>query len=319
MTQLQPLTVIGQRYQLKDIVGEGGMATVWRAVALGAETFARPVAVKVMKRAFSTAQPHLAMFLEEARIGAELQHAHLVQVLDFFAEERGSYCLVMEWIEGMDLRTLTHAFARLERPLPWTFVVQVGIGVLRGLAAAHERRARDGSAAPVIHRDVSPQNILLGLNGGIKLGDFGMARARDRGSSKQLTAPGVVKGTVSYMAPEILRGKAAVPESDLYSLACTMWESLAGERLYDAPSDAEVVVMIRRGQAKPLDEVRPDVPPRLVAAVHRALSIEPSARFASARAMIQELGEVLKESAPWIDSDVLVGTTVGQAREAQAR
>jgi serine/threonine-protein kinase len=305
---------IGGRYRLIEVVGEGWMATVWRATALGAEAFARPVAVKVMKRVFATEQPHLGMFLEEARIGADLQHAHLVQVFDFLAAEDGSYCLVMEWIEGMDLRALMKVFAKLERPLPWSLVTHVGIGALRGLAAAHERRLADGTRAPVIHRDISPQNILLGLNGGIKLGDFGFARARDR--SARLTAPGVVKGTVSYMSPEVLRGKQALPESDIYALACTLWEALAGERLFDAPSDADVVHMIRSGTVRQLDEKRPDLPPRLVAAIHRALALEPEKRFASARMMVQELLEILRASGPWIDSDVIVGTTVAQARES---
>jgi eukaryotic-like serine/threonine-protein kinase len=312
---LTPGAILGQRYELGRIVGEGGMATVWRATAHGAVAFQRPVAIKVMKRGFSAVQPHFAMFLEEARIGAELQHAHLVQVLDFFCEEGGSYCLVMEWIEGMDLRSLLKAFQALERPLPWGLVAHVAIGILRGLAAAHERRLADGNHAPVVHRDVSPQNILLGLTGGIKLGDFGMARARDRAGA--LTAPGIVKGTVSYIAPEILRGKPAVPASDLFSTACTVWEALAGERLFDGRSDVEVVRQIRDHDVRPLDEHRPDLPPRLVAAVHRALAADPSDRFPSARAMGAELLEVLHASGPWIDSDVIVGTTVAQARDAQ--
>jgi eukaryotic-like serine/threonine-protein kinase len=261
------------------------------------------------------------MFLEEARIGAELQHAHLVQVLDFIAEQGPSgvtCCLVMEWIEGIDLRTMIKTMARLERPLPWGLVVHVGIGVLRGLAAAHERKLIDESPAPIIHRDVSPQNILLGLNGGVKLSDFGMARARDRAS--RLTAPGIVKGTVAYLPPEMIdiRG-VATPRSDIYSMGITLWESLAGERLFQGANDGEVIVAIKRGKTRPLDEHRPDLPPRLCAAIHRALALDPEQRFPTARLMIQELGEILRESGPWIDSDVIIGTTVAQTREAVAR
>ena len=307
-------SMIGGRYELQELVGEGGMSTVWRGVSKSNELFARPVAVKVMKRGFSTQGEHLEMFLEEARIGAELQHANLVQVIDFVSDPNG-HCLILEWIEGMDLRTLNRTMARLERPLSWTLVAHVGIGILRGLAAAHERRLRDGTIAPVVHRDVSPQNILLGLNGAIKLTDFGMARARDRG---QMTAPGVVKGTVSYLAPEMLRGRPPTPASDLFSLACTLWEGLAGERLFEAASDALVVKQIREGAVRPLEDKRPDVPARLVAAINRALSLEP-ARRTSARAMAQELGEILRESGPWIDADVLVGRTVAQARDAQGK
>jgi serine/threonine protein kinase len=311
---MRPGAVIAGRYELQEIVGEGGMSTVWRAVSRSSELFTRPVAIKVMKRGFSTLKAHLAMFLEEARIGAELQHANLVQVLDFVEDQSGAHCLVLEWIEGIDLRTLNRILHKAERPLPWGLVAHVSIGILRGLAAAHERRLRDGTVAPVIHRDVSPQNILLGLNGAVKLTDFGMARARDRDA---MTAPGVIKGTVSYLAPEMLRGRPPTPASDLFSLACTMWEALAGERLFDGKTDAEVVVKIRDGKVRPVEDLRPDVPARLVAAINRSLSLEP-ARRSSARHLAQELGEILRESGPWIDSDVIVGRTVSQAREDQA-
>ena len=221
---MQPGSLIGGRYQLLSPVAEGGIATLWRGITRSSELFTRPVAVKVMKRAFSAVQPMLEMFLEEARIGADLQHANLVQVHDFVIEAGGagvSYCLVMEWIEGLDLRTLHKAMRKDERPLPWGLVAHIGVGVLRGLAAAHGRQKPDGTPAPVVHRDVSPQNILLALNGGIKLGDFGMARARDR--IAEHTAPGFVKGTLSYMAPETLRGDATTPQSDLCSLGITLW------------------------------------------------------------------------------------------------
>lgn len=313
--ELQAGVVIGDRYELIRRIGEGGIAVVWCAVVRGAGVFERRVAVKVMKRAFTTTQPHLDMFLEEARIGAEIQHPHLVQVLDFLPDQAGSHCLVMEWIEGTDLRSLIRLLHRLERPLPWSLVALVGIGILRGLAAAHERRLRDGTLAPVIHRDVSPQNILLGHNGAIKLTDFGMARAKDRAAA--LTAPGFVKGTLSYMAPEILAGVAPSPASDQFALGCTLWEALAGERLFRGRSDAEVYKMIRAGEVRPLDDHRPDAPPELLEAIHRSLSFEPGERFGSAREMIHALDTALRSSGPNLDADVIVGRAVAQAREAQ--
>lgn len=317
---MQPGSIIGGRYQLIEAVAEGGMSTLWKGVSRSSELFSRAVAVKEMKRAFSAVQPYLEMFLEEARIGAELQHAHLVQVIDFIVEAGPgglSYCLVMEWIEGLDLRTLMRTMMKLDRPLPWALVAHVGIGVLRGLAAAHERRLPDGTLSPILHRDAAPQNVLLGLNGSVKLADFGMARARDR--IAEHTAPGFVKGTLSYMAPETLRGAQPTTLSDQFSLACTLWEVLAGERLFDAKSDAQVVDLIRSGDVRPLEDLRPDVPPRMCAAVHRALAAEPMLRFPTARALIQELGEILRTCGPWVDSDVIVGTTVAQAREALGR
>ena len=319
---MQPGSMIGGRYQLVDLVAEGGLSTVWQGVARSSEVFARPVAIKVMKRAFSAVGgPYLSMFLEEARIGARLQHANLIQVLDFIVEAAPSgptYCLVMEWVDGIDLRTMLRVENQVGRKLSWALVATIGLRVLRGLAAAHERRLPDNTVSPVIHRDVSPQNVLLALNGDIKLADFGMARARDR--IAEHTAPGFVKGTLSYMAPEILTGKPATPVSDLFSLACTLWEALAGQRLFNAKADVEVVDMIRKCEVPPLADRRADLPPALVAAIHRALSADPAARFVSARQMAHELGEILRdggrEGASWGDADVIVGTAVAETRIA---
>lgn len=318
---MQPGSMIGGRYQLVDLVAEGGLSTVWQGVARSSEVFARPVAIKVMKRAFSAVGgPYLSMFLEEARIGARLQHANVIQVLDFIVEATPSgptYCLVMEWVDGIDLRSLLKIEHQLGRKLSPALVATIGLRVLRGLAAAHERRLPDNTVSPVIHRDVSPQNILLALNGDIKLADFGMAFARDR--IAEHTAPGFVKGTLSYMAPEILTGKPATPVSDLFSLACTMWEALAGQRLFQAKADVEVVELIRRCEVPPLAGQRTDVPPPLAAAIHRALAADPAARFVSARQMAHELGEILRDGDSWGDADVIVGTAVAEARIAQTR
>jgi serine/threonine protein kinase len=313
-------SMIGGRYQLVDVVAEGGLSTVWQGVARSSEVFSRPVAVKVMKRAFSTVGgPYLSMFLEEARIGARLQHSNLIQVLDFIVEATPAgptYCLILEWVDGIDFRTMLRVENALGRKLSWALIATVGLRVLRGLAAAHERRLPDNTVSPVVHRDVSPQNILLALNGDIKLADFGMARARDR--IAEHTAPGFVKGTLSYMSPEILVGKPATPVSDLFSVAITLWEALAGERLFHARSDIDVIEKIRRCEIPPLAELRPDAPPAFTAAIHRALAREPEQRFVSARQMAHEIGEILREGDSWGDADVLVGNAVAEARIAQA-
>ncbi len=313
--------MIGGRYQLVDLVAEGGLSSVWQGVQRSSEVFARPVAVKVMKRGFaSVGGPYLQMFLEEARIGATLQHANLIQVLDFIIEATPSgpvYCLVMEWIDGIDLRTLIHVETQMRRPLSPGLVATIGLRVLRGMAAAHERRLPDNTLSPVMHRDASPQNILLALNGDAKLADFGMARARDRIAEQ--TAPGFVKGTLSYMAPEIMIGTPASPRSDLFSVAVTLWEALAGARLFHARTDAEVVTLIRRCEVPSLVAKRDDLPPQLVSAIERALSPEPEKRFASAREMAHELGEVLRTGGSWGDADMIIAGAVAEARAAKGK
>jgi eukaryotic-like serine/threonine-protein kinase len=313
---MQPGSIIGGRYQLVDQVAEGGLSTVWQGVARSSEVFARPVAIKVMKREFSmVGGPYLTMFLEEARIGAALQHSNLIQVLDFIVEAGSSgpvYCLVMEWIDGIDLKTMLRVEKDMDRPLSPGLVTTIALRILRGLAAAHERRLPDHKISPVIHRDIAPQNILLALNGDIKLADFGMARARDR--IAEHTAPGFVKGTLSYMAPEILMGKPATPLSDLFSFGCTLWESLTNERLFHAKRDVDVIDMIRKCEIPPLSDKRKDLSPMMVDAVHRALALDPAKRFESAREMVAVFSEIHREGGSWGDADLIVGDAVAMSR-----
>ena len=214
----------------------------------------------------------------------------------------------------MLFRSLVHIEHYLKREVSWGLVATVGLRSLRGLAAAHERRTPDGKLSPVLHRDASPQNILLGLNGDIKLADFGMARARDR--IAEHTAPGFVKGTLAYMAPEVLAGKPATPLSDLFSFGCTLWEALAQERLFYAKRDVDVLGLIRKCEVPPLSERRRDVSPPVLEAVHRALSPDPAARFRSAREMAAVFSEVLREGASWGDADLIVADAVGMSRMA---
>jgi eukaryotic-like serine/threonine-protein kinase len=307
---MQPGSMIGGRYQLVDPVAEGGLSTVWQGVARTTEVFPRPVAVKVMRRSFAAlGEPYMSMFLEEARIGAQLQHANLIQVLDFIVETTRTgpvYCLVLEWVEGIDLKSMIREASEIK--LSWPLVATIGIRVLRGLAAAHERRTPDGELAPVVHRDVAPQNVLLARNGDVKLADFGMALAYDRIGEQ--TAPGFVKGTLSYMAPELFRGKPATPASDLYSLGCTLWEALTGARLYEAKTDVEVVEAIREGNVPRIAEYRDDVNPRIETALRRVLSPNPERRFASARAMANELNSIIRSDGPHTDADEIVAEAV---------
>jgi serine/threonine-protein kinase len=313
---VEPGTIIGERFQIVDRVAEGGLATVWQGVDRETE---EPVAIKVMKREFSVIGHHLDLFLEEARIGAQLEHPNLVHVLAFVVEPGAQgkmYCQIMEWIDGIDLRTMIGIESDVQEPLAWDLVTAIGIGVLHGLAAAHERKVGGTILSPVIHRDVAPQNVLLGSDGSIKLGDFGMSRARD--SIAEHTAPGIVKGTLAYVAPETLKGQPPSPRSDVYSLGVTLWEALAGDRMFHTANQVELIGKIRAGAIEPLAERRTDVPPRLAAAVHRALSTDVEKRFASARAMASELEEIMIESAGG-DAVALVGEAVKRALDARPR
>jgi eukaryotic-like serine/threonine-protein kinase len=302
--------LIDGKYQLVEVAGEGGMATVYKAVQKGAAGFQRTVAIKHIKPEYRALKNYVDMFIEEARVGSELAHPNIVQVHDFIAED-GSYYLVMEWVEGIDLGH----FIRLHREagihVEWPLVVAIGIGTLRGLGAAHDRRAPDGSASPVIHRDVTPHNVLLGVNGVVKLTDFGLARARDRVSS--MTAPGTVKGKLSYLAPEVSFGKSNTPQSDLFGVGSVLWETLSGERLFDGKNDVEIFKKIRACKIPPIADRRPDMPSSLAAVLDVALAADPVNRFASATAFAHALSQVMKQ-AVGIDPQSALGEAVREMR-----
>ena len=285
--------VIDGKYELVSVAGEGGMATVYKARVRGAAGFQRSVAVKHIRPEYRALKNYIDMFIEEARVGSELAHPNIVQVHDFVSEA-GSYYLVMEWVEGIDLGAFIKAYRDAKREVPWPLAVAIGIGTLQGLGAAHERVGPDATPAPVIHRDVSPHNILLGVNGVVKLSDFGLARARDRAGS--LTAPGTVKGKLSYLAPEVTFGKPNTVQSDLFGVGSVIWETLTGERLFDGRTDIEVFKKIRACLVPPITERRPDVPPALATVLETSLAADPTKRFASAEEFAQALSQILKQA-----------------------
>src|SRR5882672_8014711 len=286
------------------------MASVYKAVVRGAAGFQRTVAVKHIKPEYRALKNYIDMFIEEARVGSELAHPNIVQVHDF-CSEAGSYYLIMEWVEGVDLGTLIKVYRDAVRDVPWPVAATIAIGTLRGLGAAHDRVAPDGTPAPVIHRDVSPHNVLLGLNGAIKLSDFGLARARDRAAS--LTAPGTVKGKLSYLAPEVTFGKPNTVQSDLFGVGSVLWETLTGDRLFDGKNDIEIFKKIRACQIPPIQARRKDLPAALAAILELALSAEPANRYATADEFAHALDQVIKQ-AVGINTAAMLGAAVAEAR-----
>lgn len=282
---------IAGKYELVEPAGEGGMASVWRGYTHGAVGFLRTVAIKRVLPALARDERFVTMFVEEARVVSELQHPNIVQVHDFDRDEWGAHFIVMEWVEGLDLLRYIKSFREREENTPWHFVAAIGIEVLRALSAAHERIDRDGVPAPVYHRDVTPTNILCGVNGIVKLADFGLARAMDRG---RITQPGVVKGKLAYLSPELVRGEKASAQSDIYSLGIVLWEALTGERLFAGGKDVEVIARVRDGEVPALTNYRDDLPEELIDIVKCSLAKFTDDRFQSAREMQLSLSALLR-------------------------
>jgi serine/threonine-protein kinase len=210
--------------------------------------------------------------------------------------------LVTELIEGIHLGRYLTSFRDQRLESPWEVVTAIGIEVLRALEGAHGRLDEQGRVSPILHRDVTPGNILLADAGRVLLADFGLARAMDRG---RMTRPNIVKGKLSYLAPELLLGLAPTVKCDLFSLGVVLWEALAGERLFDAGTDADVVANIRDGKIPLLSMKRPNLPIAITSAVHRALERDPGQRFDSARQMLDVLTSVLRVLPHSVDSRVL--------------
>jgi serine/threonine protein kinase len=310
--QPRPGMIIGGRYELIEVAGRGGMADVWRGRVRGDAGFVRDVAVKQMHQNLAAQGPYVAMFVEEARLGSMLQSPNVAEVHDF-VHDRGNYYMVLEWIDGVDLGTWIRWHAQRNEPTRWELVAAVGVGILRGLAAAHERVAPDGRSLPVVHRDVSPHNVLLTTRGMVKLIDFGLALANDR--PQETTETGIVKGKMSYLAPEIVAGGRPIPASDQFACGSVLWEALVGRKLFDGATDYETYTRLRDCMVQPLRPLRPDVPAPFISIIQRALSPSTDGRFPSAREMARQIGTTLKKVQLRKDLHTVLAKTVEDARE----
>jgi len=298
------------KYELVALAGQGGMAEVFRAITHGAAGFRRQVAIKRIIDELSDNHEFVEMFVEEARVISELQHPNIVQIHDFDQDDDGSYFLVMEWVEGLNLLDWSLAHRKSQQPAPWHLTTAMMIEVLKALGAAHERRTTEGERTPIYHRDVTPANVLLTVGGTVKLADFGLARAMDRA---RMTRPEVVKGKLSYLAPELTHGHDPTVQSDLFSVGVVLYEVLTGGKLFTADTPLELLQTIRDCRVRPLSELRPDAPTALHEAIHRALAPDPEDRFSSARSMVRTLANILR-STPESTSAEVLGKSVVEAR-----
>ena len=281
------------KYRLTEKIGSGGMAEVFRAVGEGPAAFGRPFVVKRIHPRLSGQAEFVRMFVDEANISARLIHPNIVQVFEF-AFQDGGYYLVMEPVEGIDMAWLLRR--RMERPseqLSPSFVAEVGRQVCRGLDFAHTLTDTDGKPLDIVHRDVTPPNIMVSWNGVVKILDFGLARAAEALRLHQSDA-GMVRGKMSYLAPELLEGARADARSDLFSLGVVLHELLSGQRLFVGDTDFDTLKLVK-GMPIPRPSARnPAVKPALDGVVMRALERDPDKRYKSA----DEMGDELEDAGP---------------------
>jgi eukaryotic-like serine/threonine-protein kinase len=271
---LQPGTSFG-RYIVKRKIAEGGMAEIYLATAMGAEGFSKEVVIKAVRSFLAQDRQFVEMFLAEAKLGSRLNHANIVSILDFGKNE-DDYYLAMEYVQGASMWDVRKRCREQGVPIPPVLVAEIGAQVARGLHYAHSLSDR-GQPVGIVHRDVTPHNILLSFEGAVKLTDFGIAKA----SSNQ-TAPGMLKGKFAYMSPEQARGDKVDARTDVFALGIVLWEMLTGGKLFDADTDVGVLRAVQDSNIAPPSRLNPDVPQDLSDIVQKALARELPARFASA-------------------------------------
>lgn len=276
---------VHQRYRIIDKIDAGGMAEIYRGVAISIEGFEKPVAIKRILPSLCQDQKFVTMFLDEARLSMSLNQANIVQIYDI-GQVDDTYFIAMEYVDGGNLRRLMQRALDQGRPIPVPIACFIIAELARALAYAHEKAGPDGKSLGIVHRDVSPPNVLISRQGEVKLTDFGLARAA---SNVHVSDAGVVKGKFSYLSPEVVDGKLADPRADIYSAGIILWELLCSRKLFAGKTDLETVDLVKVGDVPKPSTLRRDVDAELDAVVLRALTKNPKRRYQSAREFEQEL------------------------------
>lgn len=287
----QPLVV--DRYQLIGEIASGGMATVYLARLGGVGGFERFVAIKRLHPHLAKEREFVEMFLDEARLAARIHHQNVVSILEIGTSDAGYY-LVMEYVEGATLARLNSDAQSVGKVLPRPVLLRILLDALQGLSAAHDLEDDAGEPLGLVHRDCTPQNLLVGMDGHSKITDFGVARASSRLAT---TRSGRMKGKLAYMAPEQMDGDELDRRADLFSIATVLWEGLAGQRLFKAPTETQTMAKVLHKPIPRLSAVVGDIHPALDALCHRALDRDPDRRFQTAVEMADALELAAAEAA----------------------
>jgi serine/threonine protein kinase len=281
------------RYVLLDRIGAGGMAEVFKAVMPGAQGFRQTFVVKRILAERSRASDFVDMFVQEARIGSLLSHPNIVQVFDF-GNVGGDYFLAMEYLRGRDVQAVMRQLRRENLLCPVPVAAFIAHEVAACLGYAHDLVGPDGKRLNIVHRDISPSNIMCLRTGGVKLLDFGIAKAA--GDNSENTEQGLFKGKLAYVAPERIKNEALDGRVDLFGLGVVLWEMLAGKRLFRGKSELETLNNVLEMQVQPPSSLRPDVPASLDAVVMRALERDRDKRYPNGQTMSDDLEAVLRET-----------------------
>ena len=277
------------RYRVIEKLESGGMAEVFRAESTGLEGFRKQVAIKRVLPHLGRNSKFISMFLDEARLSAQLSHSNCVQVFDIGVRD-DAYFIVMEFVDGANLKSIATAMQNKGHTFPIPVAAYIAHEICKGLSYAHELSDRSGLSLGLVHRDVSPPNVLVTKHGEVKIVDFGLAKAS---SQLEPSEPGVIKGKFAYLSPEAARGEDVDCRADIFAVGIILWELLAARRLFTGDTEVQILNKVQAAKVPPISQINRSVPPELESIVHRALARERHERYASARELGQELSRFM--------------------------
>jgi len=267
------------KYVLDELIAVGGMAEIFRAHTAGLGGVEKTLAIKRLHEQYCSDSDFVDMLVNEARIAARLSHKNVAQVFDL-EREGNAYFISMEFINGRDLFRVVRRFIDYNSAMPLECALYITQEICSGLSYAHRATDPDGNALNIIHRDISPQNVLISFEGEVKIVDFGIAKAAKRAS---FTQSGVIKGKFYYMSPEQARGDRVDQRTDIFSAGAILYELVTGRMLYEGEDDAQLIQRVRRAEFKPPSVYSPDIPPQLEKIILKALARDIRQRFQTAR------------------------------------
>ncbi|MGM0557886.1 MAG: protein kinase domain-containing protein, partial [Myxococcota bacterium] len=276
------------KYELVDKIGTGGMAEIYLAKSYGAEGLEKMLVIKRILPEHARNERFIEMFISEAKIAVHLNHPNIVQIYDFGKVEEDFY-LAMEYVEGYDLGRVVEACEQADAPLPIGDALFIATEVAKGLSYAHKRKDEYGDELSIVHRDISPQNLLVSEDGTVKIVDFGIAKA----TSVAEESPEVVKGKYAYMSPEQASGEAIDHRSDLFSLGVVLFEMVCGRPLFKKKTREETLSLVKSAVVPDISSLNSDVPPKLEQVLYKVLARDPEDRHESARDLQVDLTRVL--------------------------
>jgi serine/threonine protein kinase len=302
-----------QRYRVVEKLESGGMAEVFRAESEGLQGFRKQVAIKRVLPHLSEKKKFIAMFLDEARLSAQLSHSNCVQVFDIGVGDN-AFFIVMEYVDGANLKGIAESVKKQGKDFPVPAAAWIAHEICKGLSYAHELTDPNGMPMNLVHRDMSPPNVLVTKYGEVKIVDFGLAKAS---SQLEKSEPGIIKGKFSYLSPEAALGQEVDKRTDIFAVGIILWELLAGQRLFLGDTDFQTVKKVQVAQVPAISQINRKVPPELERIVNKALAKDMLQRYSTSRELGQDLSRFMFSYGEPISSYDIAGIVQGTMREKQ--